>query len=41
MGVCVATGTAAFFTFAFACLPIDANWDVLKKPTAKCINEYP
>jgi hypothetical protein len=39
MGICVASGLAAFFTFAFTCIPVDAFWDVLKKPRAKCINE--
>lgn len=40
LAICVATGTAALFTFAFACVPVDALWNVLKKPNAKCIDEY-
>ncbi|KAH7389284.1 hypothetical protein DE146DRAFT_724657 [Phaeosphaeria sp. MPI-PUGE-AT-0046c] len=40
MGIAIASGIAAFFTFAFACVPVDANWNILKKPMAKCINEY-
>ena len=40
MGVAAASGVAAFFTFAFACVPVEANWNILIKPKAKCINEY-
>jgi hypothetical protein len=39
MGICVATGIAAFFTFAFSCIPVDAFWNVLKKANARCIDE--
>ncbi|CAI6339898.1 unnamed protein product [Periconia digitata] len=39
MGLCVATGTEALFTFAFVCTPVDAFWNVMKRPAAKCLDE--
>jgi heme/copper-type cytochrome/quinol oxidase subunit 4 len=39
MGLCIASGTVALFTFMFTCTPIDAFWNVMKRPFAKCLNE--
>ncbi|KAL5120060.1 hypothetical protein ACEQ8H_001885 [Pleosporales sp. CAS-2024a] len=41
MVISVASGTAALFTFMFACIPVDAFWNVLKRPTARCLSEQP
>ncbi|KAH4070919.1 hypothetical protein HBI70_209700 [Parastagonospora nodorum] len=38
MGISVAGGIAALFTFMFACVPVDAFWNVLKQPEARCID---
>jgi hypothetical protein len=38
MGLCISGGIAAHFAFMFSCLPIDAFWNLLKRPEAKCIN---
>jgi hypothetical protein len=37
--ICIAGGISAFLTFAFTCIPVDAFWNVLDRPTSKCINE--
>jgi hypothetical protein len=39
MAICIAGGISAFFTFAFTCIPVDAFWNVLDRPTSTCINE--
>lgn len=39
LALCVATGIVAFLTFALTCIPVDAFWDVLKKQTARCVDE--
>jgi hypothetical protein len=38
MAIVVSSGIAALFTFMLACVPIDAFWNIHKRPTAKCIN---
>ncbi|EAT87840.1 hypothetical protein HBI56_117970 [Parastagonospora nodorum] len=39
MAISVITGIIAFFTFAFECKPVDAFWNVTKRPTARCLDE--
>jgi hypothetical protein len=39
MGICVAYGIESVITGIFTCIPIDAFWDVMKKPSAKCLSE--
>jgi presenilin-like A22 family membrane protease len=38
MAITISSGIAALFTFMFACVPIDAFWNVLKRPSAKCVD---
>ncbi|ORY07130.1 hypothetical protein BCR34DRAFT_631839 [Clohesyomyces aquaticus] len=40
MGICVAYGVESVLSGVFTCIPVDAFWEISKKPTAKCINEY-
>ncbi|KAF2183865.1 hypothetical protein K469DRAFT_581164 [Zopfia rhizophila CBS 207.26] len=40
MGICVAYGIVTVVTGIFACIPVDAFWDVRKKPTARCVDEH-
>jgi hypothetical protein len=40
LGICVAIGLETFLTFALACIPVDAFWNIMKTPTAKCLNPY-
>lgn len=39
MGIVVAYGIETFLTGTFTCIPVDAFWNLTKKPTAKCLNE--
>jgi len=39
MAISLITGIIAFFTFAFGCKPVDAVWNVTKRPIAKCLDE--
>jgi len=39
MGICIAYGIETVFSGTFTCIPVDAFWDLMKKPTARCINE--
>lgn len=39
MGICTAYGIESILTGTFTCTPVDAFWDLMKKPTAKCLNE--
>ncbi|KAF2830466.1 hypothetical protein CC86DRAFT_284143 [Ophiobolus disseminans] len=39
MGICVAFGIESVTTGIFTCIPVDAFWDLTKRPTAKCLNE--
>ncbi|KAF2016638.1 hypothetical protein BU24DRAFT_492692 [Aaosphaeria arxii CBS 175.79] len=39
MGICAAYGITSVFTGIFDCVPVDAFWDLTKKPTARCVNE--
>ncbi|CAG5181650.1 uncharacterized protein ALTATR162_LOCUS9790 [Alternaria atra] len=38
-GICVAYGIESVTTGIFSCIPVDAFWEVTKKPTARCLNE--
>ncbi|KAF2729870.1 hypothetical protein EJ04DRAFT_580293 [Polyplosphaeria fusca] len=38
MGIIVATGTEVLFSAIFSCVPVDAFWNLSKRPTARCIN---
>jgi hypothetical protein len=40
LGICVATGLEAFLTFAFACIPVDAFWDITKVANARCLDSF-
>jgi len=42
MTIVVAYGIEMVLTGTFSCVPVDAFWEVLKKPTAKCLdsNKY-
>ncbi|KAI2482107.1 hypothetical protein Ptr902_06488 [Pyrenophora tritici-repentis] len=39
LGLCIVTGIIAFLTLALVCIPVDAFWNVMKKPTAHCLDE--
>ncbi|KAH8722918.1 hypothetical protein GQ44DRAFT_774445 [Phaeosphaeriaceae sp. PMI808] len=39
MGICVACGVTAVVTAVFTCVPVDAYWNFMKKPFAKCVNQ--
>ncbi|CAA9958895.1 hypothetical protein PTMSG1_02427 [Pyrenophora teres f. maculata] len=39
LGLCVVTSVIAFLTLAFVCIPVDSFWNVMKKPTAHCLDE--
>jgi hypothetical protein len=39
LGICIAYGIETVFSGTFTCIPVDAFWDLMKKPTARCINE--
>lgn len=39
MGICVAYGIESVLTGTLSCIPVDAFWDLMKKPTAKCLND--
>jgi hypothetical protein len=39
MGICVAYGIESVLTGTFTCIPVYAFWDLMKKPTANCLNE--
>ncbi|KAF1961286.1 hypothetical protein CC80DRAFT_464073 [Byssothecium circinans] len=40
MALCVGCGLVSLFTCIFTCVPVDAFWDVLKRPSAKCVHEH-
>jgi hypothetical protein len=39
MGICTACGVTAVVTAIFTCIPVDAYWNMMKKPFAKCVNQ--
>ncbi|KAH7081140.1 hypothetical protein BKA63DRAFT_462019 [Paraphoma chrysanthemicola] len=39
MGICVAFGIESVITGLFTCIPVDAFWNLTKRPTARCLNE--
>jgi hypothetical protein len=38
MAITISSGIAALFTFIFACVPIDAFWNVIRRSSAKCVD---
>jgi hypothetical protein len=40
MVICIASGISALLTYAFICVPPDAFWNLAKRPTSKCVNQY-
>jgi hypothetical protein len=39
MGICTATGMTAILTAIFTCVPVNAYWNMMMKPFAKCVNQ--